>query len=182
MTNLRPPPAVVLNDNENLPSGSRSPHPYAHTRLDEPSHGYESSYFSKRTETSNGPFKTSSESGTEADDESGTFFRGLPAPPTRPRKGLRGAGGKDEALSPLVTPRMLRDEKRSLSLDGQRDQQDSRDSLDQEEKVLREKYVRRRRGEVVRRVVEIILLMAVAMLVCLEHQGWRTLKNWQHGL
>ena len=57
---------------------SRSPHPYHRT-----GHG--------QTERPRHPVwsRTSSDSGTEADDESTGVLKGLPAPPIRPRKGLR---------------------------------------------------------------------------------------------
>jgi hypothetical protein len=57
---------------------SRSPHPYhrtGHGQSERPRHP--------------GWSRTSSDSGTEADDESTGVLKGLPAPPIRPRKGLR---------------------------------------------------------------------------------------------
>src|SRR5579871_4298756 len=49
---------------------------------------------------------TSSDSGTEADDESFTIVKALPPAPLRPRKGLRDTKGTnvDAAVSPLLTP------------------------------------------------------------------------------
>lgn len=187
MTNLKPPPVVVLNDNEdNLcgPIRSRSPHPYAYTEPSRDGTGEDSppAVSSTNTPDRNGSSaRISSESGTEADDESGGFFKGLPAPPARPRKGLRGGGIKDEAISPLVTPRSLQNEKRSLSVDGRQSIGDQQIAFDAEERSLREKYVRRRRGEILRRAVEICLLLLVAILVCSEPEALGTLREWRQG-
>lgn len=107
-----------------------------------------------------------SESGTEADDESGGMLRGLPAPPLRLRKGLK----KSQTIgttSPLITPTYL-------------DENDRNDFLahptkrlrklqcppptDAEMLRIREKYTRRRRAELLRRVTETVLLGSVGCI------------------
>lgn len=187
MTNPNLPPVVVLNDNEeNLyaPRRPRSPHPYTYSDCSRYEPGNNSSACDQVTNTpstNNGSVKVSSESGTEADDESGSLFKGLPAPPARPRKGLRGGGSKDEALSPLVTPRSLQEGKRSLSLDGRRDNNQHQAESDARERTLREKYSRRKRGEILRRATEVGLLSIVAVLICSEPEAWKVLKEWRQG-
>ena len=119
----------------------------------------------KRRKVSTSP----SDSGTEADDESGPFLRGLPAPPARLRKGLRD----DSVLgtpSPLLTPSYLDDSKRREHLEAQFDPRAgvSNHTVSHEEKVSREreKFRRRRRAELLRRITETILLLSVGCLTC----------------
>lgn len=79
-----PPPSTTTAAATQIPNPdllrpfSRSPHPYhrtGHGQTERPRHSAWS--------------RTSSDSGTEADDESTGVLKGLPAPPIRPRKGLR---------------------------------------------------------------------------------------------
>lgn len=108
-------------------------------------------------------------SGTEADDESGPFLKGLPAPPARLRKGL-----KDDSTfgtsSPLLTPSYLDDAKRRENLEAQfkrRASLQSHASTD-EEKVLKmkEKFRKRRRAELIRRTTETGLLLCIGCIAC----------------
>ncbi|KAL8721275.1 MAG: hypothetical protein Q9225_002017 [Loekoesia sp. 1 TL-2023] len=111
---------------------------------------------------------TPSDSGTEADDESGPLLKGLPAPPVRPRKGL-----KNEATfgtpSPLLTPSYLDDEKRREALEAQfkrRSSLQSHTSTDEETLRIREKFVKRRRAELIRRTTETTLFLSVGCTAC----------------
>lgn len=106
---------------------------------------------------------STSESGTEADDEKGAFL-GLPAPPLRPRKGLKDGYG---TASPLLTPSALDDDTRKLALETQtkrRAHLQNQASTDEETKRLREKFTRRRRAELIRRITETALLSFVSFV------------------
>jgi hypothetical protein len=101
---------------------------------------------------------TSSDSGTEADDERGGVLRGLPAPPMR-RKGS----------SPLLTPKNIDDKRRQSCRDHKSKHGGSRlipSSSDEERSKIRDKFTRRRRAERLRRLSETILLCSVGMISC----------------
>ncbi|KAL8659725.1 MAG: hypothetical protein Q9226_000281 [Calogaya cf. arnoldii] len=115
---------------------------------------------------------TPSDSGSEADDESGPLLKTLPAPPLRLRKGL-----KNESVigtpSPLLTPSYLDDEKRRESLEAsfkRRASLQSHASTDEETLTIREKFRKRRRAELIRRLTETILLFSIGSIAC-----WKTL-------
>jgi hypothetical protein len=129
---------------------------------------------------------TPSDGGTEADDESLTFLKGLPAPPIRRRKGLRDSRGTglDSVSSPPLTPSNL-DESHGrfpTSWDGISNGQTE---LDKEEieraRVLAERIRRRRRGEIIRRVVEFCLMGSVGGLVLCGGNVLQTSKDWIRG-
>jgi hypothetical protein len=119
-----------------------------------------------------------SESGTEADDEgSGLFFKALPAPPFRPRKGLRGADEAD--ATPLLTPTKLDGEVLRLSDVGIREPGAREPVLEEheEERVGRSKRVRRRRAEILRRLLEVGLIAVAGAAVLWRQGAWRAM-NW----
>ena len=103
--------------------------------------------------------KSTSDSGTDADDESGLILKSLPAPPIKSRKGFIGQDGHGTA-SPLLTPSYLDDEDRKLALERQlRCHSDLHNvSTDDETRKVREKFTRRRRAEFLRRISETLLL------------------------
>lgn len=104
--------------------------------------------------------KSTSDSGTDADDESGLILKSLPAPPVKSRfKGFIGQDGHATA-SPLLTPTYLDDEDRRLALERQlRCHSDLQSvSTDDETRKVREKFTRRRRAELLRRISETLLL------------------------
>ena len=114
-----------------------------------------------------------SESGTEADDEKGGSLLRLPAPPARLRKGLKGLNASGTA-SPLLTPSYLDEEPRRLGLESRKKRQESLQSptyTDEETVRLKEKFVRRRRAELIRRVSETILLGSVGFISCYHEIG-----------
>ncbi|KAI4150945.1 MAG: hypothetical protein LQ341_001008 [Variospora aurantia] len=118
----------------------------------------------KRRKDSSSP----SESGTEADDESGPLLRGLPAPPARLRKGLKGETALG-TTSPLLTPSYLDDEKRRQVVEAQlqrRASLQSHTSTDEETLRIREKFKKRRRAELLRRTTETLLFFGVGGLAC----------------
>lgn len=101
---------------------------------------------------------TSSDSGTEADDERSGVLRGLPAPPM-----------KRKCSSPLLLPRTTDDERQKLCLEHNSKHEGSRSAPclgDEEDRKLRHKITRRRRVECLRRLVEIILLGCVGFIAC----------------
>ena len=172
---------------------SRSPHPYhrgkrflssltpinatapsrtdasEHTRALDPLNGDRSdgtSYFDADSRARRKSITSPSDSGTEADDESGSVLRGLPAPPIKQRKGLKAPSGTS---SPLLTPSYLDDESRRLGLERQARRRKSLQSptiTDDETLKIREKFTRRRRAELLRRVTETILLGSVGYIAC----------------
>lgn len=118
----------------------------------------------KRRKNSTSP----SGSGTEADDESGPFLRGLPAPPARLRKGLKNETTLGTP-SPLLTPSYLDDEKRRQTLEAQfkrRASPQSHPSTDEETVRIREKFKKRRRAELLRRITETLLFLGVGCSAC----------------
>ncbi|KAF2652071.1 hypothetical protein K491DRAFT_681645 [Lophiostoma macrostomum CBS 122681] len=140
----------------------------------------------KRRKTSQSP----SESGTEADDEGYGFVKALPAPPFRPRKGLRhGRGSRlDGAASPLLTPAQIDDEGRQLAQEyfGPPTEASSRPGApsptDDEATAARQKYLRRRRNELVRRATEAALLGLLGLLAVRGCSCWPALLQWHKEL
>lgn len=125
---------------------------------------------------------TPSDSGTEADDESGAILLGLPAPPLRPRKGLKGLNGSDSA-SPLLTPSYLDIEHRILASKLKAKRRSSLSSLsctDEETTKFRQKFNKRRRAELIRRVTEAILLGSIGFTACRINTAW-LVRLWLKG-
>jgi dolichol kinase len=109
-----------------------------------------------------------SESGTEADDEGyGLVIKALPAPPYKPRKGLRRRTATDgEEASPPLTPTKLDNEVLRLSDVGIHELgAKEADPATQESLSARAKGVKRRRAEILRRVVEGALVALSGALV-----------------
>lgn len=107
---------------------------------------------------------TPSDSGTEADDEKGALLKGLPAPPLKPRKGLKEGYGTS---SPLLTPSYLDDADRRALFEAdtrRRASVHSRVSGEDEKSELREKYTKKRRAELARRVTETLLLCVIVYI------------------
>ncbi|KIW94426.1 uncharacterized protein Z519_04402 [Cladophialophora bantiana CBS 173.52] len=121
----------------------------------------------------------SSESGTEADDEKGPFLKGLPAPPPRLHKGLRGTSPANltPAHSPLPTPPAF------VEGDGPRffdsAQRTGKKSQRTREQVRDyEAYKKRKRREIVRRCTETSLLCGIGVVVWNSRGGSAGLKDW----
>lgn len=136
----------------------------------------------KRRKISTSP----SDSGTEADDESTGLLRGLPAPPARPRKGLKetGLGGIEHIPSPLLTPSYLDEGPRKGSLRYPRKWQESsrnQPGTDDDIQHFRLKLARRRRAEVLRRVVETALLGLLGTLVFTNDKVNTAARHWDTG-
>ncbi|KAL8784700.1 MAG: hypothetical protein Q9213_003796 [Squamulea squamosa] len=109
-----------------------------------------------------------SDSGSEADDERGPLLKSLPAPPARLRKGLKNESAVGTP-SPLLTPSYLDDEKRREAFEAsfkRRASLQSHTSTDEETLTIRDKFRRRRRAELFRRITETILLFCVGCIAC----------------
>lgn len=164
---------------EDLRLFNRSPHPYHRSRRlgsCTPSDGDRLHPLSSYSRSS----RTTSDSGTEADDESTGILRGLPAPPLRPRKGLRSGGvGLTEvddwlpSLQPwpsFVRP-ILRTSRRS-----------SEEELEEEAFEERLRFRRQRRVEVLRRLLEAALLLSVGGVVLYQDRARSLAWEWRKGM
>lgn len=157
--------------NKQRVSLERSPHPY-YRRSDsirQHAAGKPSPPTSQPTSRSE-----STESGTEADDEKGAILRGLPAPPIRSHKGLRGSTprGLSPAASPLPTPSAAKDK---AFFETAADQQAPNRA---EERRKQEAYLKRKKAEVVRRITETVLLGTICILIWQSAGGSKQLKPW----
>ena len=154
---------------------SRSPHPYhrtgsKHSDLLSPTDGLHTSTQWPRT---------SSESGTEADDESTGVLKGLPAPPIRPRKGLRlgRSGNEDFDLWLPVLPPWP-----SLARpSSQSSRRSSGDEAGMSVAEERERLIRKRFVEILRRLSETALLMSVGGVVMLREDARALAWAWKKG-
>ncbi|KAI4909701.1 uncharacterized protein J4E92_010619 [Alternaria infectoria] len=184
--------ALALDDTVELEQFRRSPHPYLRhgdqTQRQSPGPTHRAPRPSQSRPSSEPPGKTMhdkdgrtrrkrtphspSESGTEADDEGYSLVKALPAPPLRPHKGLRESrtSGPDEWASPLLTPTQIDDEGRKLfegyfaRTNRTRRKGDAYQSDDDEARRAKQKYLQRRRNELVRRTTETALLAGIATL------------------
>lgn len=165
---------------------SRSPHPYHRhgtSRLDAQSEGERQRPPNKTSDVH--PLSSSStESGTEADDEGGRFLKSLPAPPLRPRKGWRDAPFEDPTPqpSPLGTPPAAESDSighssRAVSRKGTWILQGGC-----ERQEIREKYTKRRRSEVVRRITETLLFFTVGLVASYEHWSESVPLSYRSGV
>jgi dolichol kinase len=137
---------------------------------------------SNRRKTSQSP----SESGTEADDEGYGFIKALPAPPLRLHKGLRSIRAVDSGASPLLTPSLVDEEGRKVSdyfrpRKGGPRHGDMPSPTDAEAKAARQKYLKRRHAEVIRRTNETALLGAITLLAVRGCGCWEQLLPWYRG-
>ncbi|KIW01632.1 uncharacterized protein PV09_06819 [Verruconis gallopava] len=125
-----------------------------------------------------------SESGTEADDESAGYARALPAPPMRPRKGLKialNAAAMDDQATPLLTPSAIDEEATRFEFPAAKSSHAGHDkgSTDDELREARARFVKRRRAELARRASEVLLLAAVGMLVMGNESVRSSIEQWR---
>jgi hypothetical protein len=198
--------ALAPADVEDLEQFRRSPHPYLchkdqirkhspdrksalapqlHTPLRSSNHTIHNEDGRKRRKTSS---QSPSESGTEADDEGYTLVKALPAPPLRLHKGLRDQqiSGTDGVTSPLLTPTQIDDEGRKISegyFNGNRKSKPRGDACptDDEARVAKQRYLQRRRNELVRRTTETALLAGIGVLAVQGCGCWGSLLGWHRG-
>ncbi|KAK6219975.1 cytidylyltransferase [Colletotrichum tabaci] len=160
-------------ENDEIRTLSRSPHPYHHlnTELPHPAHRLvyrpanatptpprTSSADSSRTPS---PFPSftkdssqGSDSGTEADDEH--FLKGLPAPKVRLHKGLRG---RNEVLSGASTPLFSPDQEED-ALQRRKEKEDRKEAR----RFLNDRNYRRTK-ELIRRVSEFVIVGSLFAVV-----------------
>ncbi|KAF1836746.1 hypothetical protein BDW02DRAFT_587126 [Decorospora gaudefroyi] len=123
-----------------------------------------------------------SESGTEADDEGCSFVRALPAPPLRPHKGLRDSwsSGPEAWASPLLTPTQIDDEgKRFAEAYANGDSKGKRtEDADDTARAAKQRYMQRRRNELLRRTTETALLACIGILAVRACGCWDKLLSW----
>lgn len=199
--------APTTTELEGLELFRRSPHPYLRHRNEIPKQS--SSQATPSSPRSRSPFRLSnrttstenwrkrrkrgsqspSESGTEADDEGCNFVKALPAPPLRLHKGLRESrgSGREERASPLLTPSQIDEEGRKFSdsfFDDQGKRSRKGDSYftDEERKIARQKYFKRRRHELLRRTTETALLAGISLLAIQGCNCWTRLLELHHGM
>jgi len=163
-------------EREHLRILTRSPHPYHRQRSEilEPSDRllYAATALDATVISFAKDSTPASESGTEADDEH--FLKGLPAPKQRLHKGLRG---RNEPLSgsstPLLSPAVLEEEGRKSSPGP------THGLLDRDKRALAEKS--RRRKELIRRSMEVLLLACQAGLVASNQDVQPFLQLYRRG-
>lgn len=130
------------------------------------------------------PSKASSESGTDAEDETYHYIRALPAPPLKPRKGLRGA--KEEGLAtPLLTPSTLEDYAKAFQSEyfpTHEEDERKATSAEEEARQAKAKFFKRRQAEVIRRVCECAFVAAVGLSVIRPRQIRLAVREWQRGM
>ncbi|OJJ40886.1 hypothetical protein ASPWEDRAFT_101356 [Aspergillus wentii DTO 134E9] len=172
------PNNINTADLQHLQRFSRSPHPYHRkgSKLREPQP--QSADHGDRSQPPHWS-KTSSDSGTEADDESTGILKGLPAPPLRPRKGLRADWGGVEDVGPWFAGLPWPSLGRSISRSPRRS---SGEGSESETIEAREKLERRRRIEVLRRLLETALLLSVGGVVLRQADSRSLAWSWRKEL
>jgi hypothetical protein len=194
------------HDRKRLRVPSRSPHPYHRRKPDEqlslepgprqkhnedslPTPTQEGKIVKREGIKRRGPAKqvnlTPSESGTEADDEGYGFIKALPAPPLKPRKGLRDGrpSGLDGDVTPLLTPTTLDEDAQRFAFDrpASKKTENDRSSTDEETRAARAKFVKRRRAELHRRISEVALLGFLGLLLLWNESIRASLHTWHRG-
>ncbi|KAF7136847.1 hypothetical protein CNMCM5793_006417 [Aspergillus hiratsukae] len=161
---------------------SRSPHPYHRKGLKSAETPSLLTDLSDRPSRNLSQWaKTSSDSGTEADDESTGILKGLPAPPPRPRKGLRSSwNGVDDSDLWYPTLRTWSSFARSTSSRSSR--RSSGDEAQAEVRKLRDKARRKVRIEVFRRLSETALLLSVGGVVLWQDGARAIARAWRKEL
>lgn len=163
---------------EDLRQFTRSPHPYHRSRQPlsrSPSEQGDSLQPPSYSKSS----RTPSDSGTEADDESTGILRGLPAPPLRPRKGLRiGASGNVDGDAWLPRLKPWPSFVRQVSRGSRR----SSEEAAEEEAIETERLRQKRRVEVLRRLMETALLLSVGVVVLLQRDARSLAWAWKKEL
>ncbi|EOA81078.1 dolichol kinase [Exserohilum turcicum] len=195
-----PTPALGAADESDIPLFRRSPHPYLRhgdeiqgQSLEQPpalalgprshSHTRPGEGGMKRRELAS---QSPSESGTEADDEGCNLVKALPAPPLRPHKGLRSLRPRETGgwASPLLTPTQIDDEGGKFSdgfVNGSQSREKRKGSIyhtDEEARAAKQKYLQRRRNELLRRTTETALLAGIGILAVHGCECWSQLLVW----
>lgn len=183
-----PHPYLRHKDQIRKPSPDRALQPNGATRRrPSPKHRIISDADGRKRRKTSSQSQSPSESGTEADDEGYSFVKALPPPPLRPHKGLREATNSGQGeLSPLLTPTQIDDEGRKYSEEyfaekKKRGRRGEPSLTDEEARVARQKYLQRRRMELVRRTTETAELIAIGILAVSGCNCWEQLLGWHRG-
>ncbi|KAJ6007742.1 hypothetical protein N7540_011718 [Penicillium herquei] len=165
---------------EDLRQFTRSPHPYHRSRRlgsRTPSeHGDRLQPLTAYSKSS----RTPSDSGTEADDESTGLLRGLPAPPLRPRKGLR-SGGNGSADADAWLP-SLHPWPSFVRPSGRGSRRSSEEEQAEGEALEAKQLSAKRRVEILRRLLETLLLLSVGAVVLLRKESRSLAWEWRREL
>ncbi len=126
---------------------------------------------------------SSSESGTEADDERGGFLKGLPAPLLRSHKGLRDTPFEDSTAqpSPSASPPPIERNDRQLVSQVRATHNTWVVNEGTAEQTIREKYTKRKRSEVIRRATETVLFFVVGLVASFSHLSEDALLTYSSG-
>ena len=168
-------PALEADVSDNPRQPSRSPHPYRRKGSHSASLPADSGDRSTRLHWP----RTSSDSGTEADDESTGVLKGLPAAPLRPRKGLRSGrqvAGEEDQWFPVLRP--WPSITRSTSRSSRRS---SGEEAEVEATGLREQAKRKRRIGILQRLLETALLLSVGAVVLGQEDTRSVAWAWRKG-
>ncbi|KAJ9192837.1 hypothetical protein DTO164E3_8188 [Paecilomyces variotii] len=174
--------AVPQSEADQLRFFARSPHPYHRKSRtlrgsESPSTEHDGIY-DHASAYARTP-RTSSDSGTEADDESTGVLKGLPAPPVRPRKGLRiGSNIEEDSRLWFFTSYRGRSERRSRS----RSSRVSSSEEQETEAAEGKETTRKTRVEVLRRVSETALLLSVGYITVLRDESRQLAISWKREL
>ncbi|GAD98236.1 hypothetical protein AN1653.2 [Paecilomyces variotii No. 5] len=174
--------AIPPSEADQLRFFARSPHPYhrkSRTLRGSESPSAEHDGIYDHAATYGRTPRTSSDSGTEADDESTGVLKGLPAPPVRSRKGLRtGANIEEDSRLWFFTSYRDPPERRSRSRSSR-----VSSSEDQEtEAAVEKETTRKTRVEVLRRVSETALLLSVGYITVLRDDSRQLAMTWKREL
>jgi len=150
-------------------SFSRSPHPYHRKSISLSQRPDLGSSTDGRSSDAFQSSDSSEERAVEADDEKGPLLR-LPAPPLRSGKGLKGADDPSVEWTPYVSPVTTPSaEKPGFSFTPVKHAGKAEQSKTDEDELYT-KYLQRRRAEIVRRVTETVLLLAIGLLSALDRE------------
>lgn len=124
-----------------------------------------------------------SESGTEADDERPSLVKALPSSSVRLRKGLKTGEENEDAL---LTPSQLDEQERRVqgyllrqkSLQRFPGQSTATDQIQEDEKAVQEKVLKRRFAEFVRRISEVVLMGFILVCVLCGNGVLQTAYIW----
>lgn len=164
-----PEQAPEAGQQDRLRTMSRSPHPYHHQSADlpDPSHRLgvpRQAGFSK--ESSPG-----SESGTEADDEH--ILKGLPAPKAKLHKGLRG---RNEVFSGASTPNQSQLFEHAFSPESAKTKPTR--PIQHQNRTI---DIARRNKNLVRRIAEVLIVLALSTMVVTNRLVLPVARFWRHG-
>ncbi|KAI9739641.1 MAG: hypothetical protein M1834_006359 [Cirrosporium novae-zelandiae] len=126
-------------------------------------------------------FQPSEDSGTEADDESNKLLKGLPAPPARPSQYLRDSQGTklDEGTSTLNTP-LIVDQVRGGSFESYTQRRGDFGTKPQDSDA--KKWKQKRRTELLRRILEVSLIVAVGIITIYNKSVLPAASEWRREL